>query len=352
MNYARLNYASLSLVLAMGGCLLEDKSLCHQDYTEEGDTSLARDCRWDFCRRNPGDSRCADAGADGGRSDPDSGKTIDGGGGQCVRCASNSDCIGCTAAPACDPATGACVECTSANQVACAAEGEVCKAGGNECVPCNDRNDCGETAPHCSANNSCEQCVSHEDCGRWGKVCDGGQCVQCTPQTESKQCPDLDPAPGDQGPACDPVAKTCTGEPRGSVGTCGLTKDQRVVRCVSDSECATGRSCVATAFKGQPFGKYCLRQSDSCSAPWPSPIATTSVGGLEGPFCAPRELLANCEAILEFGASCSVDDDCGGEGVDDGHCESGRCTYACGGHTDCNGTSCQDFDAGRYCNPF
>jgi|GEM_PF-5089434 len=396
MNYARLNYASLSLVLVMGGCLLEAKSLCSGDYVEEGDTSLARDCRWDFCRRNPGDSRCVDAAqpdAEDATADDDAGQHSDGdvdgssgeeGGsgdasdgaveveadtyvpeclrnldcppaeplcavGECGRCKSNSDCSGRAAAPACDPVTGGCVVCTDSSQALCSADNAICKTGGNKCVECNVGNDCDEAAPRCDVvSNTCGKCVTNEDCGRWGKVCEAGQCVQCTVATERTQCPDLDPAPGDQGPACDPVAKTCTGEPRGSVGTCGLTGDQRVVRCVSDSECAAGRSCLATTFKGQPFGKYCLRKSNSCSAPWPIPMATMSIGGIEGPFCAPRELLATCEAVLKFGAACLVDSDCG----TGGHCEQKRCTYACSGSSDCAGSTCKDFDSGMFCNPF
>lgn len=350
---------SVLLVVAMvslGACFEPlHMEWCPRDYTE-GDSGQASACRWDFCRRNPGDLRCGDAGApdaaggddagsDGGRSDAD------------TDCASSSHCIGRAATPVCDTLTGACVECTAASQALCAASGEVCRDEGHECVGCNTNDDCTEGAPHCGGDNECGACVNDSECAKYGKVCDAGQCVECTVATEQTQCPDLDPTPGDQGPACDPVALTCTGERRGSLGTCGrpvTSGDTRIVRCVSDSECSMGHRCVPTTFKGADYGNYCLlvAQNDSCSAPWPRQLSATSVGGLDGKYCFPRALLATCEAVVEFGSSCVVDDDCGREGISDGHCEGGRCTYGCSGDSDCNGTTCTGFASGQFCNPF
>jgi hypothetical protein len=259
-------------------------------------------------------------------------------------CSARADCR--HNAPEC--VEGACVECTEANQAACSGSEAVCKTGGNECVQCNDGSDCAEDAPHCSDDNTCGQCESDEDCGRWNKICDGGQCVQCTPQTEKEQCPDLDSAPGDQGAACDPVAKTCTGHPRGSVSGCGA--------CVSDSECEEGSRCLKTVFGAAPYGSYCLEiapsetdSSDLCPNGAPSKQAATSALGVDGEYCFPAE--TTCEAISDFKRECSQDSDCGAIGTDDGFCRANRCTYKCSGDPDCPGLICTGPVGKKYCKP-
>lgn len=367
-----MRVAFLVTCLLSSGCVV--KSLCPEGYEEEG----SLDCKWDFCRRNPEDSHCVDAAApDGSVEDAAAdGAGSDGGsvdahvaecsrsadcsadaprclGGECVRCASGSDCAGRAATPACDSVTGACVECTEASQALCTTDEAVCMLGGNQCVECNNGNDCDEVAPRCNnADNTCGQCVTNEDCGRWGKVCSTGQCVQCTPQGEQLQCPDADPAVGDQGPACDPVAKTCTGKPRGSVSGCGA--------CVSDSECVDGAACVQTTFKGAVHGKFCLAEvanaSDVCPQQTNKNRAAVSVLGHPGQFCFP-DTSTTCEAILEFGAGgCGAEDNaCGADGLADGLCRANKCTYVCGAADDCFGSTSTDNKCvgvgTKYCNP-
>jgi len=350
MNYARLNYACL-LVLAMGGCLLEDRSLCPGDYMEGG-SQRALDCQWDFCRRNPEHSRCVDAGAPDGSGDAAADGAGDGDAGCQLDCPCTRDEQCPAELPVCEASSGLCIECSISDDGLCTSQGKVCLDGGDSCVECNDRKDCDEGAPHCNADNTCGQCVSNEDCGRWGKVCDAGQCVQCTPATEMTQCPDADPAPGDQGPACDPVAKTCTGQLRGSVSGCGA--------CVSDSECVDGAACVQTTFKGAAHGAFCLAEvasaSDVCPQQTNKNRAAVSVLGHAGQFCFP-DTLTTCEAILDFGTGgCGTDDSaCGADGLADGLCRSNKCTYVCGAADDCFGSTSMDnrcVGAGtKYCNP-
>lgn len=267
------------------------------------------------------------------------------------RCSSGTDCPADT--PQC--VDGTCVECTAASQALCAADGDVCKTGGGTCVQCNDSNDCDEGAPHCNADNTCGKCTADSDCAKFGKVCDAGQCVQCTPQTETKQCPDSDPAPGDQGPACHPVKKTCTGQPRGSVSGCG--------GCVSDSECIGQpnhplHKCVPTSFGSKEHGSYCLQIAPAglCPNGAPSKKAATSALGMTGEYCLPRESLTTCEAILDFSDACTQDSDCGATGAADGLCVGPDgakvCTYACGGNRDCTTAQCTGPVGAQYCNPF
>ncbi len=367
-------------------CLLSScvvKSLCPEGY-EEGDSARALDCQWDFCRRNPEDSRCLDEASNGSSADaasmPDGGDdggqsggvdsgSPDGGGerecssacamasaswcdtskGECTACRTDQHCADLVATPACVAGVG-CFECSAENDSLCSGTKPFCKAGGNACVECNENADCSnEGAPHCNADNTCGQCVANEDCGRWGKVCSTGQCVQCTPETEVAQCPDRDPKPGDQGPACDPVALTCTGAPRGSVSGCGA--------CASDSECEDGSRCVSMTFSSQPHGQYCVQIAPAgfCPDGAPSKSSATSVLGIEDEYCFPREKLTTCEAVSDFGDACSADADCGAEGLGDGLCKgpdgAKRCTYACSGDSDCAGTKCTGPVGAKYCNP-
>jgi hypothetical protein len=212
---------------------------------------------------------------------------------------------------------------------------------------CARNQDCSEeAAPRCGSDNRCATCSAGDDCARFGKICDDRQCVQCTSATEVERCPDDDPAPGDQGPACDPVAKTCTGRPRGTVSGCGA--------CISDSECMEGQRCLPMAFAGVPHGTYCLQIAPATCPAGTTKQRATSVLGVEAQYCFPVAV-TTCEAIDDLSNPCTKDADCGAAGLDDGLCVgpdgAKRCTYECGSDAECFGLVCAGADGGgKYCN--
>lgn len=272
--------------------------------------------------------------------------------GACLPCANSAVCAERSDAPVCG-ASGACVACAANELGACAASGDVCRAGANECVECNGPAECSSPSASRCDGNACVQCREDADCGHLaGKICDAGLCVQCTPAKEIAACPDTDPAPGDQGRACDPVAKTCTGKVRGSVFGCN--------GCASDSECTDGYRCVPMSFAGAAHGNYCLAVAPQGLCPAGSPLKRPSAStlGVGAEYCFPVEALTTCEAELAFRSACTDDADCGAPGLADGLCigpmGAKRCTYACTSNEDCPdglAGSCIRTGAGRYCNP-
>jgi len=256
--------------------------------------------------------------------------------------------------------------CTVAS-LRCASGSVLGSAGRESCTEdtaypgCTDwvsASDCGVDAPVCSGDGACGKCSLDADCAGFPgtpSCSPGGSCVECTPDTETTACD-----ASKENRACDPVALTCTGEPRGTVGTCGrptTAGDKRVVRCVSDSECADGSKCLAMSFNDQPYGSYCLLVAPVglCPDQYAAKRSATSVGGVVGNYCFPREKLTTCEAVIGFATLCTTDAECGRADVDDGFCEGPEgakaCTYACSGDRDCNGTTCTSFGIGQYCNP-
>jgi len=262
--------------------------------------------------------------------------------------------------------TKAPANCTVAS-LRCASGSAVGRAGRENCTEdtaypgCTDwvsASECGADTPVCSGDGACSACSEHADCSNFAgtpSCSDSGSCVECTPDTETSAC---DASKDNR--ACDPIALTCTGEPRGTVGACGgpiTAGDKRVVRCVSDSECAVGNKCVVMSFHDQPYGNYCLLEAPVglCPDQYAAKKSATSVGGVVGDYCFPREKLTTCEAVNDFAAPCTADTDCGRADVADGHCEgpdgAKRCTYACASDRDCSGTTCSSSGSGTYCNP-
>jgi len=315
------------------GCLLETENHCLDDANQPGCPEL--------CLDDPTLAHC-DA------VDPD----------QYVQDA--GACGTCTVhLPFCDPATTTCVACTEANGCACwrdapcGADAPVCSNG--QCVGCSSDDDCavfeGMGRTHCHrSTGSCEAC--EQDCGATvdTKVCEpvSGTCVECTVDTEETACP---PAPGeDEGPACDPVAFTCTGAIRGSLGFCQS--------CISDSECGMAVAygtyrCVPISFQGAAHGTFCALDlathrdaigdaAAPCPDRQPAAVTLTSIGSVEADYCVVRTSLTTCEAVLGISNdACSVDDDCGVPGLSDAICRDSLCTYECVSDRDCPGGSNQ-----------
>lgn len=366
MNAPADTIALLATVLLVAGCITETKpnkawGRCKDDPCSDG---CPADLREIYCEYYVDDAKCnqcwppGDAGAD---SDADGG---DGDGVECKRdldcdmavprctsgdcepCASDDDCAGRDATPACDTATGACVACTADSQGICAVDGYVCKAGGNECVQCNANDDCPESAPHCGEENECSACVSDADCERWDKVCDEGQCVQCT-GNKTQWC---------SGFVCDSQNRVCaTGVLPGAADFCDS--------CLSDAHC--GKSgpalCLPISFAAQDLGYFCqpkLAVGETCiddhrpyvaAAVDSKQVALESIDGATDASCKLR--LTTCQALVEFSSkSCSSpsdDDACGVADLDDGMCvavpaqSAHRCSIPCLSDDDCKvGSTC------------
>lgn len=367
-----MNRLAFLMLSALSACIVETRDLCPEDWPE-GDRKIDQACRERFCREEPekypqcmtgsqdaGDDAALDSDAEVEGAQGDGGPALcleneecpaeapRCAGGSCTACRTDGDCTSRLDTPACDADSGKCVQCTQVHPDLCSVEDAVCKAETNTCVECASDPDCGEEAPHCGADNRCSACEDHEDCERFGKVCSSGVCVQCTPATEQQQCSDLNPGDNIASPACDPVANTCTGKPRGSVGECG--------GCSSDSECAGGdHRCVPVTFQGTTVGAYCLPFAPTmCSAPLSERGSGTSVLGLRGDYCFPDAERATCEAILDRSKGCENESECGATGIADALCigaEAKKCTYRCNSDDDCEGVTCIGSLGSRYCSP-
>lgn len=249
--------------------------------------------------------------------------------------------MACTGATlVCDTGSGMCVGCLA--ETDCTAPAGLCDPATNLCVACLGDGDCiaDPAIPICEAG-ACRACTADADCAGMAAspVCDepSGRCVECTVDSEATTC----------GPpanrACHPTDLTCTGQERGTLGFCEA--------CVSDSECiinASGENrCVPMDFEGSSHGSYCLLDQSTLVPAGPCPDRMTadrlgtSVLGVEATYCFVQENITTCEAVLGFNDLCPGGDaDCGASGLDDGHCDGGRCTYECSGGSDCSSGSC------------
>jgi hypothetical protein len=266
-------------------------------------------------------------------------------GGACGLCKSNADCSGRVDAPVCDIASGACVLCTPARPDACAAKGKVCKEGGGSCVGCNTNDDCFENAPHCGSSNECVQCVVDADCGKFGKVCDAGQCVQCTGK-KTQWC---------NGTVCDSKARIC------AVGVTPASADL-CEACISDQQCGASAPalCMPTNFSGTDLGYFCqpkLVVGETCALDH-RPYVVTALDTAQAPLLSIdgssgscRLDKTTCAALADFrNKSCAGAGDssvCGVANLNDGACakvpaqDAYLCTTPCGSSADCStGSSC------------
>ena len=259
-------------------------------------------------------------------------------------------CSGAT--PFCDSASGTCVACTSS--ASCHSPTPMCHPATHTCVGCTANEQCTDAnAAVCTpSTGACGGCTSDGECSRFAAtpVCDeaSGRCVACTADTEVARC---------GGKACHPTRFECLMYARGAVGTCQA--------CTADVECKTGTACLATMFKGQPAGSFCLldqatkgcANSNATVVPFSRPTMATSVDGRAATYCF-FPPTTTCQAINEFLDPCTPggSDTCGIDGVDeDAYCSPSKsqCTYGCLGAIDCKytppspATACSD--APSYC---
>ena len=219
-----------------------------------------------------------------------------------------------------------------------------CIDGG--CYECETDEDCGSPMrAHCNTTtHECEGCTQDAHCGRAGGTstpeCDetSRTCLACTVANEGTLC-GADPG----GTSCNIATGACTDTPRRSVRRCGA--------CLADSECmTTDELCVPMIFMGAAReGGYCLLAVD-CARPYSvlTPERRSLSGAPLGQYCGIDEMATTCEAVSDLldGDECTVDDNCGAPGLDDGRCErvgalDGQCTYSCGSAVQCPmGLSC------------
>ncbi len=253
----------------------------------------------------------------------------------CTACSDSTQCASRTETPLCSLGTGACVECLTDSN--CPDETAVCDMTSATCVECVSGDDCSGETPVCaSATQTCVECVVSNDCTGDTFVCDGTSqtCVECVTDT------DCDPN------ACRPDS-TCGSIAVGTLGNCET--------CEADGECLGARNCIEMNFDGSSQGTFCLQQKSGpgCDRPF-STIDRDSIHGAAGPYCGPRESLTTCDAFLDFlSQDCTMDSDCGAEGVNDALCRDDgdglMCTYECGGTEDCSsGFQCSTENP-RYC---
>ncbi|HTU63341.1 MAG TPA: hypothetical protein VMF89_32995, partial [Polyangiales bacterium] len=197
-------------------------------------------------------------------------------------------------------------------------------AGNDATVPeCTRNQDClEEVAPRCGSDERCTSCSADSDCERFGKVCDEGQCVQCT-GTKTDRCGSETVGAALVHYVCDSKARTCvTGVLPKSADLCSP--------CVSDAQCGlyVESRCTPTTFAGKPMGNYCLPVAEigeTCSGqhhPWNAPSAEPSVDGVSDPPTCQLEK-TTCPALVDAADAkdCGADSTmCGLPGVADGIC--------------------------------
>lgn len=137
----------------------------------------------------------------------------------------------------------------------------LCRESDGMCVACLADTDCtAADASSCDeAAGTCGPCMASAECTHVAGlgVCDDadgtGECVECTPATETTDCADE---------SCDPATRECSGIMRASRLSCQS--------CVSDSDCMNADDrCVALEYMDAPRGGYCLRlESAGCMNPY------------------------------------------------------------------------------------
>jgi hypothetical protein len=110
---------------------------------------------------------------------------------------------------------------------------------------------------------------------------------------------------------------------------------------------------------GRPGG-YCLKLvSTGCEAPYkiPTPSRASLSGAAAAKYCGINEAVTTCEAVLALtkSATCTLDDECGAAGLDDGRCETvgvdaNHCTYSCSSDVTCpSDFPCGTTSGNKYC---
>jgi len=224
---------------------------------------------------------------------------------------------------------------------------------------CTRTQDCSTAdAPRCGSDGRCAQCSADSDCERFGKVCDEGQCVQCT-SVKTQRCEGEMVGGEFVHYVCDSKARTCvTGVLPGSTDLCSP--------CVSDAQCGlyVPSRCTPTTFAGRSMGNYCMpvaQIGETCSGqhhPWNAPSSEPSVDGISDPPTCHLER-TTCPALVDKadGKRCGADSNmCGLPNVADGICVQYQsqpvtlCTLPCTADNECFSVGTCNTAQG-YCYP-
>lgn len=243
----------------------------------------------------------------------------------------------------------ACIECLDSSQDGgCGGSLPGCFEG--NCVQCTEDVHCQEaSASICdTTTHTCVGCQAVGDCSHQSErktvACDieNRMCVRCTAAEDTcgeKACQTV---PGEGQYTCSTVNK-------GQTSPC--------FECVGDSACMAGSNCIHDIYEGTDGGWRCLKREpalgngDTCAdlKVFDTPMATTSIDGVAGPYCHPR--LTSCQGYRHYGEgpvagdngqdTCLTHDDCGLPGIADGFCapisaNANRCTYPCVSAQDCD----------------
>jgi len=243
----------------------------------------------------------------------------------------------------CDPNTHLCVECL--NSPECTGLESYClkPAAGdssqNQCVQCINESHCtARDASKCEAN-SCVGCVVKKDCESAGSglVCDDGLCVGCV--TDADCSNDF---------ACDVDAKTCS-------TTIKVGEQEDCYPCVGGSSCRPGLACVSMRFGSEAHGRFCMPRYDGsvCKPPFGFGVVDREISdGSHVSVCMIDEIRTTCEAVLEYGTPCSVEQPCEAPGA---LCRPRtdavlNCTYECQANDQCEElSSCFTVAGLDYC---
>jgi hypothetical protein len=149
----------------------------------------------------------------------------------------------------------------------------------------------------CAPNGQCVECYEDAHCGGGGLTCRGFRCEG-------------------EGPQC--------------------------ARCAGDWQCGGGASCQDIP-EGTPA---CVAQCD----------AKTSCGQgftCQGGRCLPDSAqFEGCHSYWVVGSACDGDERCRAQGLTNGLCAAGACTYRCTTDRECpHGFACEDAPSGAVCLP-
>jgi Legume lectin domain len=222
----------------------------------------------------------------------------------CVACTTSAQCAAGAPGlePLCDtsaPYTGQCVECLTSTDCATVTLDPNCVSTGvtNVCG-CLTNTNCTIAAPICDVTtNQCEGCTSDSQCSVPTPACQTsgtlmGECTQCS-STNVTQCTGATPA-------CDDTTGTCVGctsnaNCSGTTPICNLTTNT-CAPCASNTDCASMTTTPYCATSGAEMGACvaCLANID-CASPTPicNPANDICVGCLMNTDCSGTSPICN-----------------------------------------------------------
>jgi hypothetical protein len=216
-----------------------------------------------------------------------------------------------------------------------------CDGTTGECVECATNSDCTSTAASACVDNVCEECIDNAGCAHLEDttVCDvwpgSGGCVECTSKYE-EAC-----VVGGEQYVCDSLNKTCAAAlPENLAGTRTFCDP-----CMSDAHCQSNAYCVQTLFMDAEYvGWFCqgLAPGGWCTTERPYSLVrqNTSMSDVTVTLCTLA--VSSCPALNQLTndpTPCVTDDECGDPRFDDALCVTGFCSPRCNTNADCPGTS-------------